>query len=81
MGIVGSNLAAEDYAYDSVSGVSGGALNAVFLASTEKGQEEEAATKMETFWKAATNTNPNMNNATKHIATAVPRRNAETIPR
>ena len=56
MGIVGSNLAAEDYAYDSVSGVSGGALNAVFLASTEKGQEEDAANKMETFWKAATNT-------------------------
>ena len=56
MGITQSGLSAEDYAYDSVSGVSGGALNAVFLASTEKGQEAAAATKMETFWKAATNT-------------------------
>lgn len=46
MGITGSNLTAEDYAYDSVSGVSGGALNAVLLASTSKGEEAQAATKM-----------------------------------
>ena len=39
MGIVNSTLSAEDYAYDSVSGVSGGALNAVLLASTAKGEE------------------------------------------
>jgi predicted acylesterase/phospholipase RssA len=39
-GIVNStNLSPEDYAYDSVSGVSGGALNAVLLANTTKGEE------------------------------------------
>ena len=39
-GIVNSTkLSPEDYAYDSVSGVSGGALNAVLLANTTKGQE------------------------------------------
>ena len=37
-GIVGSDkLNPEDYTYDSVSGISGGALNAVLLASFEKG--------------------------------------------
>ena len=37
-GIVNAT-AAEDHAYDSVSGVSGGALNAVMLANTTKGNE------------------------------------------
>jgi len=40
-----------DYAYDTVSGVSGGALNAVLLSSFEKGQEDAAADRMETFWR------------------------------
>jgi predicted acylesterase/phospholipase RssA len=47
-------LSPSDYAYDSVSGVSGGALNAVLLSSFEKGQEQQAAERMEEFWKAAT---------------------------
>ena len=47
-GIVNSTLLEpEDYAYDSVSGISGGALNAVLLSSIEKGKEQSAATKME----------------------------------
>jgi len=44
-------LSPSDYAYDSVSGVSGGALNAVLLSSFEKGQEQQAAERMEVFWK------------------------------
>jgi predicted acylesterase/phospholipase RssA len=53
-GIVGSDkLSAEDYSYDSVSGISGGALNAVLLASFGKGEEADAAAKMEEFWLAA----------------------------
>ena len=48
-------LTAADWAYDSVSGVSGGALNAVLLSSFEKGQEAQAADRMEQFWKDATN--------------------------
>lgn len=48
------NLTPADWAYDSVSGVSGGALNAVLLASFEKGQEAAAADRMEKFWKDAT---------------------------
>ena len=49
-----SKLTPADWAYDSVSGVSGGALNAVLLSSFEKGQEATAADKMEQFWKDAT---------------------------
>lgn len=40
-------LQAADYAYDTVSGVSGGALNAVLLSSFDKGQEDAAADRME----------------------------------
>jgi predicted acylesterase/phospholipase RssA len=47
-------LSAADWAYDSVSGVSGGALNAVLLSSFAKGQEQQAADRMEKFWKDAT---------------------------
>jgi len=54
-GIVNAT-AAEDHAYDSVSGVSGGALNAVMLANTTKGNEQEAAEKMQQFWRDATHT-------------------------
>lgn len=43
-----------DYAYDTVSGISGGALNAVLLASFAKGDEKAAAAKMEQFWIDAT---------------------------
>ena len=47
-GITSSDkLTATDYAYDAVSGVSGGALNAVLLSSFEKGQEGAAADRME----------------------------------
>jgi len=49
-----SKLTPSDWAYDSVSGVSGGALNAVLLSSFDKGQEAAAADKMEQFWKDAT---------------------------
>jgi predicted acylesterase/phospholipase RssA len=48
-------LSAADYAYDAVSGVSGGALNAVLLASFEKGQEDAAADRMEQFWRDGSN--------------------------
>ena len=49
-----SKLAPSDWAYDSVSGVSGGAINAVLLSSFEKGQEAAAADRMEKFWTDAT---------------------------
>ena len=55
-GIANSNLSAEEYAYDAVSGVSGGAINAVILSNYTKGQEKEAAERMEQFWKDASNT-------------------------
>jgi predicted acylesterase/phospholipase RssA len=56
-GLVNSDkLQPEDYAYDSVSGISGGAINAVLLSSFAKGQEQAAATKMEQFWIDASNT-------------------------
>ena len=54
-GLVNSaNLTADDVAYDTVSGVSGGALNAVLLSSFAKGDEKAAVTKMESFWTDAT---------------------------
>jgi predicted acylesterase/phospholipase RssA len=56
-GIVSSpELNATDWAYDSVSGVSGGALNAVLMASFEKGDEVNAVDRMEKFWTDASNT-------------------------
>ena len=42
-----SKLSPDDIAYDVVSGVSGGAINAVLLSEFEKGQEKAAADKME----------------------------------
>lgn len=39
--------------YDSVSGVSGGAINAVILGNYTKGNEFEAAERMESYWKKA----------------------------
>ena len=49
-----SKLSPSDWAYDAVSGVSGGAINAVLLSSFEKGQEGAAADRMEKFWTDAT---------------------------
>ena len=49
-----SKLTPDQWAYDSVSGISGGAINAVLLSSFEKGQEASAADKMEQFWIDAT---------------------------
>ena len=55
-GIVNSGkVPATEYAYDSVSGISGGAINAVLLSSFEKGDEAAAAEKMEAFWRDAAN--------------------------
>lgn len=47
------HLRKEDYAYDSVSGISGGAINAVMLANYTNGSEDEAADRMEAFWRSA----------------------------
>jgi predicted acylesterase/phospholipase RssA len=49
-----SHFTPEEMSYDSVSGVSGGAINAVLLSSFEKGQEGAAADRMEKFWSDAT---------------------------
>jgi predicted acylesterase/phospholipase RssA len=50
-GITSSDkLTPEDYSYDAVSGVAGGAVNAVLLAEFGKGQEAAAADRMEQFW-------------------------------
>jgi predicted acylesterase/phospholipase RssA len=49
-----TQLQPSDYAYDTVSGIQGGALNAVLLSSFPKGQEKEAAARMQTFWDDAT---------------------------
>jgi len=55
-GIVSSpELKAEDWSYDTVSGVSGGALNAVLVSSFAKGDEVAAAARLEKFWVNASN--------------------------
>ena len=54
-GIFNSNLQPTDYQYDAISGISGGALNAVMLASFAKGSEKDAATRIEKFWVDASN--------------------------
>jgi len=56
-GLVESSLTPDKYAYSSVSGVQGGALNAVLLSSFEKGDEAGAAARMEQFWLNAAKTN------------------------
>lgn len=43
-------------AYQAVSGVSGGAVNAAILASYEVGQESAAADRMKTFWENSADT-------------------------
>lgn len=50
-----SKLTPSDWAYDTVSGIQGGALNAVLMAGFPKGQEKAAAAKMQQFWVDATN--------------------------
>jgi predicted acylesterase/phospholipase RssA len=54
-GIANSKLSPDQYAYDSVSGVSGGAINAVIMSNYTKGQEKAAAERMEQFWRDASN--------------------------
>lgn len=46
-GIANSQLTADEFAYDSVSGISGGAINAVILSNFTKGEEKAAASRME----------------------------------
>ena len=41
-----SHMQPEDYGYDAVSGISGGAINAVLLANYTKGEEGAAADSM-----------------------------------
>lgn len=53
--VTSTALKPEDYSYDAVSGVAGGALNAVLLTSFPKGKEQDAATRMENFWVDAAN--------------------------
>ena len=50
-----SKLPAAQVAYDAVSGNTGGAYNAVILASYAKGDEASAATRMAQFWIDAGN--------------------------
>lgn len=47
------NLTNEDRSYDTVSGISGGAINAVMLAEFKKGEEASAADRMSQFWMDA----------------------------
>jgi len=42
--------------YQAISGVAGGAVNAVILANYAAGSEAEAATRMKTFWENSANT-------------------------
>ena len=42
--------------YQAISGVAGGAVNAVILANYATGSEAEAATRMKTFWENSANT-------------------------
>jgi len=51
-GLFGS-LSADEVAYDAISGISGGAVNAVILSSYAKGDEKAAGARMEKFWKDA----------------------------
>jgi predicted acylesterase/phospholipase RssA len=57
-----SGIAASDHlqdserAYQSVSGVSGGAVNAVIMSNYSMGEEAQAAARMEQFWRDASRT-------------------------
>ena len=43
------SYSADEVAYSAISGISGGAVNAVILANYEAGKEADAATRMSTF--------------------------------
>ena len=51
-----SKLSADQRAYDAVSGVSGGAINAVILSNYTKGEEAAASERRKKFWVDAANT-------------------------
>ena len=44
---------ADEVAYSAISGISGGAVNAVILANYDAGKESDAAARMNTFWTNA----------------------------
>ena len=46
-GIFSSKLTPDQYAYDTVSGISGGAINSVILGNYTKGDEKAAGARME----------------------------------
>lgn len=48
-----SKLPAEEVQYTSVTGISGGAVNAAILSSFAKGEESAAVDRMINFWKDA----------------------------
>lgn len=47
---------AGEVGYDAISGIGGGAINAVLFGSFDKGQEKDATDRMLQFWKDASNT-------------------------
>lgn len=49
------SYSADEVNYTAISGISGGAVNAVILANYEAGQEAAAAERMSTFWTSASN--------------------------
>lgn len=49
------SYSADEVAYSAISGISGGAVNAVILANYDTGKESDAATRMATFWTNASN--------------------------
>lgn len=51
-----ATLPAAEMAYQAVSGVAGGAVNAVILATFAEGEETSAADRMKTFWVNSANT-------------------------
>jgi predicted acylesterase/phospholipase RssA len=50
-----SQLPSSQVQYDSITAVSGGAVNGVFLASHKVGDEKLAAERMKKFWIDASN--------------------------
>ena len=51
-----TNMDASEMAYSAVSGTSGGAVNAVWLANYPAGQEEAAADAMKAMWDSSATT-------------------------
>lgn len=50
------NMDSAEMGYQTISGVSGGAINAAILASYATGSEDAAADRMKTFWENSANT-------------------------